>query len=622
MVRDFVRDNNVAGIKKLLVVLGKDLALSQNPNWRKGGLIGLASMGVALQKQLANYIQDLVPPIVTALVDPDTRVKYYATESLYNVLTVARGDALILFNEIFDVLSKLSADPDLNVQRGVEHIDSLIKNIVTECPKFDLDSFMPMLKDRLLTPKAQTRQFMLSWIRLMMVQPNVDMIYYLPGILDGLFLILSEPKPEIRQMCESVLQEFKGQIIADPSRADFAAMVNILINHSQSGSEPLVQFTAVTWLKEFVNLKRSLLPYSAGLLTALLPCLGHHHAWATGQSSEVLLYQDKVSSSASMNITEVAKALNHSLMQMVTDPSESSTVDLSSIVRALCNELSNGSGSGLSKQEKWNGTNAATKIAVLKWIHHLYVKVPDRIYPHLEELFPHLLNTLCDPSEEVILLLLEVFSKIFSSSPPGTYSDSNQGSRSRTKSTSVTSKESRGDQDSNQVVNYDYFDKFIQELLSLFRSNRERLFSNPDGRGSFIIRQLCLQVNCEDVYKSLAMSLLNHDDLDFSYLMVQQLNRILFTSSELFELRSLLKDMRTDESAALFVTLYKTWSHSPVASISLCLLTRNYEHAFNLTLICGDLDITSEFLIEVDQLVQLIESPIFACKLQTFSALI
>ena len=44
------------------------------------------------------------------------------------------------------------------------------------------------------------------------------------------------------------------------------------------------------------------------------------------------------------------------------------------------------------------------------------------------------------------------------------------------------------------------------------------------------------------------------------------------------------------------------------------LLTRNYDHAFNLILICGELDITSEFLIEVDQLVQLIESPIFACE--------
>ena len=363
MVRDFVRDNNVAGIKKLVIVLGKDLALSQNPNWRKGGLIGLASMGVALQKQLVNYIQDLVPPIVTALVDADTRVKYYATESLYNVLTVARGDSLILLNEIFDVLSKLSADPDLNVQRGVEHIDALMKNIVTECPDFDLDSFMPMLRDRLLTPKAQTRQFMLSWIRLMMVQPNVDMVHYLPEILDGLFVILSEPKPEIRQMCESVLQEFKGQIIEDPSRADFGAMVNILIHHSQSGSEPLVQFTAITWLKEFVNMKRSLLPYSAGLLTAILPCLGHH-AWATNQQEslyqekvssyqeKVSLYQEKVSSLACMNITEVAKALNHSLMQMVTDPAESATVDLSSIVRALCNELSSGSKHSFGMQDK------------------------------------------------------------------------------------------------------------------------------------------------------------------------------------------------------------------------------------------------------------------------------
>lgn len=38
--------------------------------------------------------------------------------------------------------------------------------------------------------------------------------------------------------------------------------------------EELVQFTALTWLKEFVRLAGcSLLPYSSGILTAVLPNL-------------------------------------------------------------------------------------------------------------------------------------------------------------------------------------------------------------------------------------------------------------------------------------------------------------------------------------------------------------
>ena len=50
MVRDYVASNNTLQIKKLLQVLGQDFALSQNPNSRKGGLIGLAATSIALGK--------------------------------------------------------------------------------------------------------------------------------------------------------------------------------------------------------------------------------------------------------------------------------------------------------------------------------------------------------------------------------------------------------------------------------------------------------------------------------------------------------------------------------------------------------------------------------------------
>lgn len=50
MVKDFQRVNETEGIRKLLKVLGQDFTLSQNINSRKGGLIGLAAMAIALGK--------------------------------------------------------------------------------------------------------------------------------------------------------------------------------------------------------------------------------------------------------------------------------------------------------------------------------------------------------------------------------------------------------------------------------------------------------------------------------------------------------------------------------------------------------------------------------------------
>ena len=48
MVKEFMTVNNTAQIRRLLKVLGQDFALSQNPNSRKGGLIGLAGIAIAL----------------------------------------------------------------------------------------------------------------------------------------------------------------------------------------------------------------------------------------------------------------------------------------------------------------------------------------------------------------------------------------------------------------------------------------------------------------------------------------------------------------------------------------------------------------------------------------------
>ena len=61
--------------------------------------------------------------------------------------------------------------------------------------------------------------------------------------------------------------------------------------------------------------------------------------------------------------------------------------------------------------------------------------------------------------------------------------------------------------------------------------------------------------------------------LFFNYL--QALNLILLTSTELGELRSLLKKSLVDSCGKdLFQSLYASWRHSPMATISLCLLAQ------------------------------------------------
>lgn len=98
----------------------------------------------------------------------------------------------------------------------------------------------------------------------------------------------------------------------------------------------------------------------------------------------------------------------------------------------------------------------------------------------------------------------------------------------------------------------------------------------------FIFRQLCTLLNSEDIYRAFSEVLLEEENLKFTSTMIDYLNTILLTSSELFELRTRLKDLKTEESRDLFRCLYNSWCHNPVATVALCLLTQNYAHACDL----------------------------------------
>lgn len=71
---------------------------------------------------------------------------------------------------------------------------------MTECSTFNIDAFMPLLRERIYVPNNFARQFIISWISVLNSVPDIDLIPYLPEILDGLFNILADPTVEINKM--------------------------------------------------------------------------------------------------------------------------------------------------------------------------------------------------------------------------------------------------------------------------------------------------------------------------------------------------------------------------------------------------------------------------------------
>lgn len=180
----------------------------------------------------------MVTPILNCLSDQDLRVRYFACESLYNVVKVARASIIPFFPDLFAALSRLVADSDQMVKDGSELLDRLLKDIVTESSQtFNLEAFIPLLKERIYVKNSFVRQYVISWISILNAVPEINMVIYLTDIIDGLFTMLEDNTQEIQRMCETTLTQFLKSIRNDPSSVKMEDTINILITHAQSPNE-------------------------------------------------------------------------------------------------------------------------------------------------------------------------------------------------------------------------------------------------------------------------------------------------------------------------------------------------------------------------------------------------
>uniref|UniRef100_A0A804UKM9 Vacuolar protein 14 C-terminal Fig4-binding domain-containing protein n=1 Tax=Zea mays TaxID=4577 RepID=A0A804UKM9_MAIZE len=287
-------------------------------------------------------------------------------------------------------------------------------------------------------------------------------------------------------------------------------------------------------INEFVKLGgEQLVPYYADILGAVLPCISDEEE----------------------KIRVVARETNEELRAIKADPAEG--FDIGAILSIAKREL--------------NSEHEATRIEALHWFFTLLDRYCAEFLAYLNDIFDPLLNALSDPSDAVVLLVLEVHARIAEESH--------------------------------------HFHHLVSYLIRTFHNNHFVL----EKRGALIVRRLCVLLGAEKVYREFSTILESEVDLDFASVMVQVLNLILLTSTELGELRSPLKKSLVDSCGKdLFQSLYASWRHSPMATISLCLLAQAYNHASCVIQSLGEEDINVNFLVQLDKLIRLLETPVFA----------
>lgn len=595
VVRDDLASGDRDHIQAVINELCQDFAYAvRHPNYRNGGLIGLAGVAIALgQQELPAFLDDIIQPILACFGDADSRVRYYACESLYNVAKVAKGEILQYFNEIFDVLSKLIADSEEGVRNGADLVDHLIKDIVAEkaatytfqvlrempsAPQattapdgdngpqyqttdgqhanhFSLRSFIPLLVERIYVINPSTRMFLIQWIMLLDSIPDLELVVFLPEFLEGLLHFLSDPNREVRALTRSALTSFLKEIrvisslkhephpskdglykVGQDMQIDYAKILNTLLDNLDSGHQE-IQLVVLEWLDVFLTVSPedvvSNLPH---LVSVLLPAL---------------------SDESSPEVRPVGQHLSENVRQFLNGLGSSNYhIDEEATVNALTLQF--------------NNESKITRMAALVWLGTLQKAGLANFFGSTLVV---LLRPLSDSSEEVVSQDLDLLSQVLRAAPDPE------------------------------------FENFMRQLFKEFESNRDFL----TVRGKLVCSSLATSLNPERFYR-VSADILREDylDRDFASVMVQNLTNILIMVPDLAPLRSTLKSLWLPQGAALFTQLFKAWGCNSVSALALCLLAEAYEHAFAVLQILASLDVKVSTLVQIDRLIQLIEGPVFA----------
>mmetsp|Transcript_71906 Transcript_71906/g.164768 ORF Transcript_71906/g.164768 Transcript_71906/m.164768 type:complete len:688 (+) Transcript_71906:3-2066(+) len=583
-MRELVEKQERGGkdIERILELLGKEYAGSNQANYRKGGLIGLAAATLGLNSSAHKYLNLLLPPVLLCFPDQDSRVRYYACEALYNVAKVTRSKILAHLNEIFQGLCRLCADIDQGVKNGAQLLDRLLKDIVANEPTFTVDAFIPVLRNHLNHTSSHVRHFLVGWVSTLHAMPHVDLHPFLPQILEGLFAMLNDSSREIRQRADSCLAQMLRTLQASESIA-FAELTPVVVRCATEQSRRSIEIepkfdegsnsgaadtgeerdrVALMWLLEFTRLgKEAVLPFTGELVQLLL----------------------KVSS-ASERTREIAEKIDAQLRALIAEKSVNADkvvkeLDLLSILSSILGFLNDG--------------NVQTRLQALTWLDLLVDMMfrPGEKASHRDlKLLVPLVSMVRDKDQQVLRQTLAVIAKV----------------SERSDSTALP--------------------HIIRELLLVFASDATLM----QERSGVMVKELCQRLDPEKVYLELALQLEAASTVQEDHVarcLTEKLTMILLTVPEMSTLRDRLrlepdgpasgKPSKGDERA-LFLALHRSWSRFPAAGLCLCLLAGEYQRSCDLVEEIGRRmrdctgDETMRILIQLDKLVQLIESPVLA----------
>ncbi|SMN22674.1 similar to Saccharomyces cerevisiae YLR386W VAC14 Protein involved in regulated synthesis of PtdIns(3,5)P(2) [Maudiozyma saulgeensis] len=665
LVKQCLVDNDYARIDKIISELCRDYAYAlHQPMARNAGLMGLAATAIALgSNDVSKYLRNILPPVLACFGDQNDQVRFYACESLYNIAKISKGEILVYFNEIFDVLCKVSADTENSVRGAAELLDRLIKDIVAErassyisvvsnnpddVPQatnvdpltgnvyqnnfeqndelaFSLPKFIPLLIERIYAINPTTRMFLVDWIKVLLNAPGLELISFLPSFLGGLLTFLGDSHKDVRVATQSLLDLLLKEVVR----------ISTLQNDIQKRIEEkmgLLKERNISMKKEdgtiIAERKKSLM-----------------NAFGTEQKVEPI----SIESSG----TSIAKETLESSLGDISDinqlrdgeeyiPGQDINLNFPDIISILVNNLASSEPEiqllTLSWMDAILGLSSDDFIPFLSKILSLLLKLLSSTDLHISEI-SHILNekllVLCSDYDEsksndliaygsiVNSLTLKFFDSdveakvacldwlilIYRKAPTEILEHNDSMFLTLLKSLSnndirLIERALNLLQNLCSKANDKYLRKFLENFLNLLKKDPKLL----KLRANYIMRKICASLTPERVYKVLASILNAQEDVIFTRMIIQILSTNLLTAPEMSMLR---RKLRQSEDIMFFNLLFKSWCPNPVSVIALCFIAENYELVYAILQIYSNHDIKLNDLVQLDILIQFFELPVF-----------
>lgn len=427
---------------------------------------------------------------------------------------------------------------------------------------FSLPKFIPLLQDRIHVLNPFTRTFLVSWLTLLDTIPDLELVCYLPAFLGGLIRFLGDSNKDVnvatQGLLERLLQEIRriarikkgiaeskkskddnakpvssenASIATDTSEeakgsdnavmdsesadsddddysvtvggdwvpgqdayVDYPKIMEILVGFvdtthgkkdcrlfsylADSSLDEEIQLTALRWIDTFFEISpEDILQFVPALLIQVLPAISSGadqvRQAATRVNTSLMEYivslseeapeATQQSTSSKTASTPVIKEEDERRTSIQSGKPSLETIDSAAPSSSPPSDLDYAAAVN-SLTLQFLNENDATRVAALSWMIMLHRKAPRKVLAFNDGTFPALLKTLSDPAEAVVTKDLQLLSQISRNSEDG------------------------------------YFTSFMVNLLQLFSTDRKLL----EVRGNLIIRQLCMNLSPERIYRTLA----------------------------------------------------------------------------------------------------------------------